>query len=161
MKIYEYSRENCVDYAKKWALKRNEKYYDYERIGGDCTNFVSQCVYSGTNVMNYNFNNGWYYVNPNDKSPSWTGVEFFYKFLTSNNGLGPFGEVTEISDVLKGDVIQLGNQKKFFHSLIVCDIKNGVPLVCCHSADVLLKPLTYFNYERLRAITVKGFRKYN
>ena len=38
--------------------------------------------------MNYNKNNGWYYINGNKKSPSWTGVEFLFRFLTSNKKEG-------------------------------------------------------------------------
>ena len=66
-----------MEYAKKWALSRNPKFYDYEKIGGDCTNFASQCIYAGSGVMN---NKTWYYKNGNQKSPSWTGVEFLYDF---------------------------------------------------------------------------------
>ncbi|MBO5370985.1 MAG: amidase domain-containing protein, partial [Clostridia bacterium] len=76
----EYDRMAAVEYAKKWALSRNPIYYDYEQIGGDCTNFISQCVYAGCGVMNYNENNGWYYLDANNKSPSWSGVSFFYDF---------------------------------------------------------------------------------
>lgn len=30
--------------------------------------------------MNYTKNTGWYYNSINDRSPSWSGVEFLYKF---------------------------------------------------------------------------------
>lgn len=49
----EYQREKAVEYAKKWAYRRNPKYYNYDGVGGDCTNFVSQCIYAGCKVMNY------------------------------------------------------------------------------------------------------------
>lgn len=87
MKIKDYDRHLAVSYAKKWAFARNPKYYNYDSIGGDCTNFISQCIYAGSNVMNYNKVNGWYYINGNNKSPSWTGVEFLYDFLINNTGL--------------------------------------------------------------------------
>jgi hypothetical protein len=60
----EYDRQNAVDYAHKWAYSRNPAYYDYENLGGDCTNFVSQCVYAGARVMIYGVC-GWYYSDPN------------------------------------------------------------------------------------------------
>ena len=84
MQIKKYKRDDSVKYAKKWAYLRNPKYYNYDAIGGDCTNFVSQCIYEGCKVMNYDKVNGWYYKKANDKSPSWTGVEFLYKFLINN-----------------------------------------------------------------------------
>ena len=43
-----YNREVAVAYARRWALGRNIAYYDFENIGGDCTNFASQCIYAGT-----------------------------------------------------------------------------------------------------------------
>ena len=89
-----YNREAVYEYAKKWAYGRNPKYYNFDSVGGDCTNFVSQCIYAGCKQMNYNRNNGWYYINGNNKSPSWTGVEFLYNFLTTNNYQGPKGEKT-------------------------------------------------------------------
>lgn len=39
-----YSRENAVEYAKKYYLFYNSNYYTYSQ---DCTNFVSQCLYAG------------------------------------------------------------------------------------------------------------------
>jgi len=36
-----YNREKAIEYAQKWAYKRNPRYFDFEDIGGDCTNVVS------------------------------------------------------------------------------------------------------------------------
>ena len=35
---------------------------------------------------------GWYYLSESDRSASWSGVEFLYNFLVSNNSVGPFGK---------------------------------------------------------------------
>ena len=102
-----YNREKVYEYAKKWAYSRNPQYYNYDAIGGDCTNFVSQCIFSGCNQMNYNKNNGWYYINGNNKSPSWTGVEFLYDFLVYNKGAGPFGkETTMLEEPTYGQIVK-------------------------------------------------------
>ena len=45
MREYEYDRNAAVAYARKWALGRNPAFYDFSNIGGDCTNFASQCIY--------------------------------------------------------------------------------------------------------------------
>ena len=110
-----YNRQNIYEYAEKWAYSRNPAYYNFDYVGGDCTNFVSQCIYAGCGQMNYNQNNGWYYVNGNNKSPSWTGVEFLYNFLISNNGVGPKGEAASIGRLEIGDVIQLSFDGLSFH----------------------------------------------
>lgn len=157
MKIY--NREEVYQYAKKWAYARNPKYYNYELIGGDCTNFVSQCIFAGCHQMNYDKKHGWYYLNGNQKSPSWTGVEFLYQFLVSNQGDGPFGIKTTIDKLEIGDVIQLkleGNQ--FSHSLIV--VQNGKnsqnTLVAAHSFDTFGKRLLDYEYLDTRCIHIES-----
>ena len=53
MQLYPYDREAAVLYAHQWAYGRNPLFYDYEHLGGDCTNFASQCIYAGSGVMNF------------------------------------------------------------------------------------------------------------
>ena len=86
--IHPYDREAAVAYAHEWAYRRNPKYLDFENIGGDCTNFASQCLYAGSGVQNYTPVYGWYYISPSRRSASWTGVQYFYNFLTGNQGIG-------------------------------------------------------------------------
>lgn len=153
-----YNRKKVYEYAKKWAYKRNPRYYNYDNVGGDCTNFASQCIYAGCNQMNYSKNNGWYYIDGNNKSPSWTGVEFLYKFLTNNNRLGPKGEITEIENQEIGDIIQLSfNNNIFSHTLIV--IQNGTntnnTLIAAHTYDVFGKKISEYKFERYRCIHIK------
>jgi hypothetical protein len=71
-----YDRESAVQYARRWALGRNPAYYDFENIGGDCTNFVSQCLYAGAGIMNYTPVYGWYFNSLSDRTASWSGVEY-------------------------------------------------------------------------------------
>ena len=153
-----YNREAVYEYAKKWAYGRNPKYYNFDSVGGDCTNFVSQCIYAGCKQMNYNRNNGWYYINGNNKSPSWTGVEFLYIFLTTNNNQGPKGEETTIDKLEIGDVIQLSfNGHIFSHSLIV--VKNGTnttsTLIAAHTYDAFGKSVSEYGFEKYRCIHIK------
>ena len=153
-----YNREAVYEYAKKWVYGRNPKYYNFDPVGGDCTNFVSQCIYAGCKQMNYNRNNGWYYINGNNKSPSWTGVEFLYSFLATNNNLGPKGEETTIDKLGIGDVVQLSfNGHIFSHSLIV--VENGTntnnTLIAAHTYDIFGKSVSEYGYEKYRCIHIK------
>ena len=40
MYVEKYNRQKTIEYAKKWAYGRNNKYYNFDNIGGDCTNFI-------------------------------------------------------------------------------------------------------------------------
>ena len=159
----EYNRQDAVNYANRWALSRNPAYYDYSNIGGDCTNFASQVLYAGTGVMNYNSENGWYYIDANNKSPSWTGVNFFYNFIVNNDGLGPFGEETSLSGLLPGDFIQLGDTMgNFYHTLVITDIvrlgRRRVYYVAAHSMDAYRRNLLSYDFENYRGIHILGAR---
>ena len=50
MKIIDYNRRAAVAYARRWAFARNPKYYNFDKLGGDCTNFASQCIYGGNEL---------------------------------------------------------------------------------------------------------------
>lgn len=154
-----YNRKKVYEYAKKWAYSRNPKYYNYEQIGGDCTNFASQCILAGWNEMNYNKNNGWYYINANNKSPSWTGVEFLYKFLISNKEKGPTAKETTIDNLDIGDIIQLNfDGNKFSHSLIVVQNGNSIndTLVATHSFDIFGKKVMDYKFNKYRCLHIEN-----
>lgn len=153
-----YNRQKAIEYAKKWAYKRNPAYYNYDPIGGDCTNFVSQCIYAGSGVMNYSKIFGWYYINANNKSPSWTGVEFLYNFLINNKSIGPVGKNSKLVDI--GDVVQLSfDGLKFEHSLMIVGIENGKILIASHTLDSYRKDLNSYQYKKSRFIHIKGVQK--
>ena len=96
MTLYPYDRQAAVDYAHRWAYHRNPDFYSFDELGGDCTNFASQCLYAGAGVMDYTPTFGWYYNSQYSRAPAWTGVPFFYNFLTRKKETpGPVGEEAE------------------------------------------------------------------
>lgn len=157
-----YEREKAVNYGVHWALQRNPKFYDYSSLGGDCTNFASQVIYAGTGVMNYTPVHGWYYINGNEKSPSWTGVNFLYQFLTSNRGQGPFGEEIAITAIQPGDIIQLSfsNPQYFNHTLVVTKLMPPLTtdniFIATHTMDALHRKLSSYRYVAIRFIHILG-----
>ena len=125
LKEMEYRREAALQYAKQWALGRNPRYYNFEELGGDCTNFASQCIYAGSGVMNYTPVTGWYYNSSSDRSPSWTGVQYLYNFLTGNKSVGPYAAATDAAGAVPGDIVQLGNQNGYYHSPVIVAVEDG------------------------------------
>ena len=73
-----YNRMRAIEYAKRWALSRNPLFFDFTEIGGNCTNFVSQCIFAGAPVMNYTKTFGWYYIDQGNRAPAWSGVDELY-----------------------------------------------------------------------------------
>jgi len=162
--IIPYNREAAANYATRWAFDRNPRYLDFENMGGDCTNFTSQCIYAGAGVMNYRPVLGWYYNSAADRAPAWTGVEYLYNFLVSNQGNGPFAVETDIHHMEIGDFVQLGNLGgHFYHSPFICNII-GSPsldniLVAAHTEDCCNRPLSTYTIAQIRFIHIEGVRK--
>lgn len=159
MELRFYNRYRAVEYARTWAYSRNPSFPDFAGQGGDCTNFVSQCVYAGCCTMNYSSVLGWYYISLNDRAPAWTGVEFFYEFLTQNQGLGPVGREVAAGDLSLGDVIQLGREEgDHYHTLLVTGYESGSYLVAAHTDDAYNRRLDTYSYSRIRFLHIDGVR---
>ncbi|MBE7074644.1 MAG: amidase [Clostridiales bacterium] len=162
LKVNKYNRNLAVDYAIKYALVRNNKYFDYTNIGGNCTNYISQCLFAGAPQMNFS-SNGWFYISPANTSISWANVEPFYNFITTNTGIGIFAKESPLSMCEAGDVIQLKfkNKNIFSHALLVTKINAPNPkdiIVCANTRDIKNVPLSYYTYEKMRLIHILGFR---
>ena len=165
MKELIYDRNKVIEYAKKWALSRNPKYYNFDNVGGDCTSFVSQCIFAGANVMNYTKDVGWYYINGNNKSPSWSGVDFLYKFLINNKSVGPYGKEAKINEIEIGDIAQLSfDGDKFEHTLMIVNIENKFTLskikIASHTFDSFNKAISEYLFQKIRFIHISGVRTY-
>ena len=113
--------------------------------------------------MNYTPTFGWYYISGNDKSPSWSGVEFFYDFMVNNESTGPYAELAPLDALLPGDIIQLGNQNgRFYHSLVLTMIKTvrgrRSYYICAHDNDAFQRNLNTYNYASIRGLHIIGAR---
>ncbi|WP_040197226.1 amidase domain-containing protein [Candidatus Soleaferrea massiliensis] len=162
--VLPYNRQRAFDYAEAWAYRRNPNYLDFSDLGGDCTNFASQCLYAGSGVMNYTPIYGWYYNSSSDRTASWTGVQYLYNFLTSNKTQGVFASDTTIDRMMIGDIIQLGNySNEFYHSLVVTGVGNEPDesniLVSTHSFDAHQRRLSSYTYANIRFLHIEGVHK--
>ncbi len=157
-----YDRAAAVRYAHLWAYGRNPRFYDYEDIGGDCTNFASQCLYAGSLVMNYTPVYGWYYISANDKAPAWTGVEYLYNFLARREpSVGPFAVEVALDRLRAGDIVQLSfDGVGWQHTPIVVYAdrprSTAEVLVAAHSYDTDDRPLSTYEFRRARFLHIAG-----
>lgn len=161
---FPYDRIAAVFYANRWAYRRNPEFFDFQGLGGDCTNFASQCIFAGTGVMNYTPDFGWYYISSDNRAPAWSGVQYLYNFLVGNKAEGPFASDVPIENVLPGDIIQLGDENyEFYHTMVITSVGEQPNaeniLVAAHTYDVNCRPLDTYNIINIRFLHIEGFRK--
>lgn len=160
--LQDYDRAAAVMYAHRWAYGRNPAFYDYEKLGGDCTNFASQCIFAGSGIMNFTPTFGWYYIDANQKAPAWTGVMYLWNFLTRGTfSVGPVGQPCALEDLRPGDLIQLSFKgDDFQHSPIVVRVGQPVTpenvLIAAHSYDADNRPLSTYEYRDIRFLHITG-----
>ena len=151
-----YDRLKAVSYAQKWALSQNPKFYHFGGIGGDCTNFISQCLLAGGAPMNYDRVNGWFYINSYNRSASWTSVKYLQNYLLRPKAFGLNAHAEQIENLEIGDLIQLRQfpNLEFNHTLIITKITQKEIFVCAHSDDSLNRPLSSYDFEELLGLHI-------
>ena len=162
-----YNRERAVEYALRWAPDRNPLFVDFTELGGNCTNFVSQCVLAGSCTMNYTPDFGWYYVSANDRAPAWSSVDYFYDFMVGtpvfaqqNGGVGPFATEISRNAAVAGDVIQYANRNgDWYHTVLITGFEGDEILVSAQSDNARNRPLSsYTNAVQYRFLHIEGVR---
>lgn len=133
---YQYNPSAAVSYARKYALSPNSAYTYYTK-NGDCTNFVSQCVYAGGIPQN-----------PGVWMPGqydWNTVGGFYTYMTN---YGYAKGYTWTNGARIGDVVQWYNPstKVWSHAVILTGTTSNDWLYCSHSNDRKDYPL-YASYQ--------------
>lgn len=147
-----YSRDNAVAYALKYGLAPNPKYKYFGihgELGGDCTNFVSQCLNVGGASMVYDEKLPWWYSaagavdnTSHTWSISWSTANSLYWFIKRRGEMNVRGlsgiEVGDIKALELGDLIFYENFKGVInHSSIITDFYEGFPLITQHSVEAV------------------------
>ena len=58
-----------------------------------------------------------------------------------------------------GDLVQLGGEDgRYYHTLFICGRRGGELLIAAHSFDAFERPLSSYDYARLRPIKIEGCR---
>lgn len=121
-----YKREKAVAYAKKYAVTPNAyKWKNYTKWGGDCTNFISQCLYAGEIPFDHagkSVLEKWYWYSDAYRTPSWTSADAFKTYMLNNKGYGLVAQLSDFQHMEIGDVVQLGTLEKTTHSMLVVDV---------------------------------------
>ena len=146
-----YDPAGAVAYADKYWNSYNDYYPNYNSIGGDCADFVSQCLQAGGLPMN----SSWYHaVTGVGRSTSWTYAKSLYTYLeaycgtvvelyaSSSSSTGykdKTGKAVSPNQVIRvGDpVFYYSNSKGRYSHVAICVgyDSQGNPLVSAHNSD--------------------------
>lgn len=162
----EYDWNAAVNYARGWAYGFNPSYPNFDKSGGDCTNFVSQAIYAGAPAMN--FDSRWYISSVIYGKP-WTCVGDFWNFIINNRGAGPVSvDNTKYLDICMGDPVQLWNNSAggYTHTVIVT-ANDGQGGLAFSSHTVARRDYSFdslyakgiYNYDRERTAHILGYNK--
>ena len=171
---YKYDRTKALNYAKKYVTNRNSKWSNFSEYGGNCQNFASQVVYNGGIPMDLQGDAIWKYYgdtlnetkNKSGRSPSWTGVTFFYDYAKANEGYGLCAEV-DINPFYAeaGDIGQVGYNNAYKHTVVIIgNVKNNNGkitdlLINSNSLNLENYPLSGYVYPNKRIIKILGWNK--
>jgi hypothetical protein len=153
----EYNRRAAADYAMRWALLRNPKYPDFSSNpkavpggGGDCANFISQCLHAGGWAMI----DGWgrrsyaWWATSTEASRPWASAGRIAENLTWRGIIKRCSR----SELDEGDLVSYNiNGHDYNHWMMITGFRSGPDgpelLYSSHSTDRLNYPLAIPEYE--------------
>ena len=140
---YNYNVSSAIAYADKYCINYNSAYNSYKGRGGDCANFVSQCLFNG----GFPQDSTWY-----KHSVAWINVmkqiahfKKYGSFMNANNG-----------NILTGNPIYFDwNGDGTYDHATICVGRNnsGVPILDSHTKD--LYHATWNNWSFQKAATIQ------
>lgn len=146
-----YSPTSAINYAYKYYNNYNTSYKNFNDKGGDCVNFISQCLKAG----GCQTSSDWYYNNGSDYSGSWIECSRFKSFWTNNSNATYsyskemfqqyYSSLANYMNLQIGDVIMLcGNVGGFllpYHTIIITSRTTTDILYSAHNQDSYNKSL--------------------
>ncbi|MBD7910478.1 MULTISPECIES: amidase domain-containing protein [Clostridium] len=140
-------KKKMIEYAQQYALIPNKAYKNFDSDGGDCTNFISQCLHFGGLPLSLTWK---------PYTTTWIRVNELYYFLLENG----FRKTSSSLHTQPAAIIQFHSIKKgfFSHSGIITEtFPDGNCLYCCHSFNKLNYPLSEVYpliYDKIRIINI-------
>ena len=127
----DYDWQAALAYADEYAMDCNGAWTDYSSVGGNCQNYVSQCLLAGGIPMDISGSAvwKWYGSTPSNsaraegRSTSWTGAGSFRTYAEDNTGFGLVAQVdAPYYSGRPGDLIQMGTEGVWRHVVIIRDL---------------------------------------
>lgn len=147
---YAYAKAKARDYAVQWALGRNPLFNDYSNVGGDCTNFTSQCLNAGGMTYTDSWAPDTYqFINVNGQRDM---------LINTGRAVGYYQAIPEYPSGkdASGTVFQITDGSQWYHGMIItADGGSGYSSlrVSGHTADQLNVPI-WADISQIRSFRV-------
>ena len=142
---YNYNVSSAIAYADKYCINYNSSYNSYKGMGGDCANFVSQCLFAG----GFKQDSVWY-----KHSVAWINVmkqiahfKQYGSFLNANNG-----------NLIKGNPIYFDwNGDGVYDHATICVGRNnsGTAILDSHTKDLYHATWTNWSFKKAGTIQLR------
>lgn len=161
-----YDRAAAESYMREYCDKRNDRWYAYDAVGGNCMNFGSQVLLAGGIPMDEKGDEEWYWHRQNDLDLSWINVGNFYDYCRKNKDFGLVAD-TEAGYYTGevGDVLIVGFNGSHNHTTLISDIvydKDGNVvdyLITCNTTNYEDFPASAYYYTSHRLIKIYGWNE--
>ena len=160
-----YDRAAAEQYMRQYDHQRNDRWYAYDDVGGNCMNFGSQVLSAGgIPPVSGGYETGWYYFSSSDVTLPWVNVGGFLDLAASHTGSGlvaaadaPYftGEV--------GDIITMGVEEPRNHTTVICGILTDDAgqtvdyLLCSNTANLRNYPASAYYYANRQLTKILGW----
>ncbi len=159
-----YDRAAAEQYMRQYDHQRNDRWYAYDDVGGNCMNFGSQVLLAGGIPMDEEGGSKWFWRGQNDLDLSWINVGRFYSYARENRGYGLVAD-TEANYYTGGvgDILILGPDGGHNHTTVISGIvRNELGetvdyLLCSNTTNYADFPAGAYYYTSHRLIKIYGW----
>ncbi len=159
-----YDRAAAEQYMRQYDHQRNDRWYAYDDVGGNCMNFGSQVLLVGGIPMDEEGGSKWFWRGQNDLDLSWINVGRFYSYARENRGYGLVAD-TEANYYTGGvgDILILGPDGGHNHTTVISGIvRNELGetvdyLLCSNTTNYTDFPAGAYYYTSHRLIKIYGW----
>ena len=156
-----YDRAAAEQYMRQYDHQRNDRWYAYDDVGGNCMNFGSQVLLAGGIPMDEEGGSKWFWRGQDDLDLSWINVGRFYSYARENRGYGLVAD-TEANYYTGGvgDILILGPDGGHNHTTVISGIvRNELGetvdyLLCSNTTNYTDFPAGAYYYTSHRLIKI-------
>lgn len=161
-----YDRAAAEQYMRQYDHQRNDRWYAYDDVGGNCMNFGSQVLLAGGIPMDEEGVSKWYWHGQNTLDLSWINVGRFYSYARENRGYGLVAD-TEANYYTGevGDILILGPDGGHNHTTVISGIVRNEAgetvdyLLCSNTTNYTDFPAGAYYYTSHRLVKIYGWNE--